>query len=131
MPAAPQTIDEYLAGCPPEIRQRLEAVRATLREAVPAGEERISYRMPALFRHGVVAYYAAFRHHIGLYPPTDDPALRAQAARYAGPKGNLQFPHDEPLPLALIAAIAGARLAANLGKAGTRRAAARVRRDPV
>ena len=42
-----------------------------------------------------------------------DPELQAQCARYAGPKCNLQFPLDEPVPLALIEKIVAARLAEN------------------
>ena len=89
-------------------------VRATVLAAVPGGEERISYGMPAVFRHGVVVYYAAFRKHIGLYPPVSDPVVKAKVAAYAGPKGNLQFPLRDAMPLALIAEVAKARLAENL-----------------
>lgn len=118
MPEAPTTVDEYIAAFEPEIAQRLEAVRATVRSLVPQGEERISYRMPAVFQGGVVVYWAAFKHHIGVFPPVDDPGLREKVACYAGPKGNLQFPHRDPLPLALIAEVVQARLMSNLAKAG-------------
>ena len=117
MPELPRTVDEYIAGFDTDIAQRLAAVRSTVREVVPQGEERISYRIPAVFQGGVVVYYAAFKRHIGLFPPVADPALREKVARYAGPKGNLQFPHHEPLPLALIAEVALARLKSNLAKA--------------
>lgn len=117
MAEMPRTVDEYIAGFDADIAQRLAAVRSTVREVVPQGEERISYRMPAVFQGGVVVYYAAFKHHIGLFPPVDDPGSREKVARYAGPKGNLQFPHDQPLPLALIAEVALARLKSNLVKA--------------
>ena len=111
--AAPASVDAYIASFPDEIRVRLKAVRAAVLTAVPDGEERISYRMPAIFQNGVVAYYAAFKEHIGLYPPVATAALRKKAEKYAGPKGNLQFPHDKPLPLELIAQVAQARLKSN------------------
>ena len=80
-----------------------------------------SYQMPALFQHGAVVYYGAFKQHLGLYPPVvDEPALRERVARYAGPKGNLQFRYAEPLPLVLIADVVRARLAVNLAKAKPR-----------
>lgn len=116
MSAEPSPVDAYIAGFPRDIQVLLGAVRTTVLAAVPQGEERISYRMPAVFSSGVVVYYAAFKNHIGLYPPVADPAVRAKVARYAGPKGNLQFPYGEPLPLELIAEVAKARLAANLAK---------------
>ena len=115
------SVDEYIAGFPADIQAVLRAVRATVRAAAPGAEERISYRMPAVFQDGVVVYFAAFKRHIGLFPPVEDPAVRAQVAPYAGPKGNLQFPYDQPIPHQLIAAVVEARLVANLAKAAARR----------
>ena len=115
--ATPASVDDYIAAFPAEIQAILRAVRDTVRAAAPQAEERISYRMPALFQHGVVVYFAAFKHHIGLYPPVEDDAVRALVARYAGPKGNLKFPCAEPIPHDLIARVVAARLAANLAKA--------------
>lgn len=112
------SVDEYIAGHPAEIQALLRQVRATARQAAPDAVERISYRMPALFQQGVVVYYAAFRHHLGLYPPVADAALRARLAPFAGPKGNLRLPYDQPLPLDLIAAVVRSRLQANLARGG-------------
>lgn len=119
--ASGDPIDDYIRGFAVPVRDMLRAVRAAARAAAPQAEERISYRMPALFEQGVLLYYAAFKTHIGLFPPVADPALRAQAARYAGPKGNLQLPLNEPLPLALIGRIVRARLEANRSKAASLR----------
>ena len=120
MNAIPATVDEYIEGLPPTTRALLRAVRAAARRAAPQAEERISYRMPALFQNGVLVYFGAFRNHIGLFPPVEDPALRVRAAQYAGPKGNLQFRYDQPLPLALIAAIVRARVRSNAGRAAAK-----------
>jgi len=115
-------IDAYVAQFPPGIREILEAIRATVRSTAPGAEERISYRMPAFFQDGALVYFAAFKHHIGLFPPVEDPAVRAKVARYAGPKGNLQFPYTAPIPLDLIADVVRARVAANLARAADKRA---------
>jgi uncharacterized protein YdhG (YjbR/CyaY superfamily) len=112
-----EPVGDYIRGFPAPVQVVLRAVRAAARAAAPEAEERISYRMPALFQDGVLLYYAAFKKHIGLFPPVADPALRLQAARYMGPKGNLQLPLNEPMPLALIGAIVRARLQANRSKA--------------
>lgn len=88
-----------------------------MRDAVPDATECISYRMPALRHDRVFFYFAAFRKHIGVYPPVDDPALVVELARYRGPKGNLQFPLDEPVPYDLIARVAQA-LARQYARAG-------------
>lgn len=113
MATVPASVDDYIERFPPAIQAVLREVRATIRLAAPEAEERISYRMPAFFQGGVVAYVGAFQRHLRLYPPVVDPALRAQAAPYAGPKGNLKFPYDRPIPHELIAAIVRARLEAN------------------
>jgi uncharacterized protein YdhG (YjbR/CyaY superfamily) len=117
----PRTIDDYIASSPAEVRPVLEAVRATVRAAAPAAEERISYGIPAFFLDGALVYFAAFKAHIGFYPPVTDAALLPLLAKYAGPKGNLRFPLSEPMPHALIARIVEARIGANRARkaAGT------------
>jgi uncharacterized protein YdhG (YjbR/CyaY superfamily) len=109
-PPVPRTIDEYIASAAAEVRPVLQAVRATIQRAAPAAEERISYRMPAFFLDGALVYFAAFKQHVGVYPPVHDPALQAELARYAGPKGNLRFPLSEPMPLDLIRRVVEARM---------------------
>ncbi len=116
MNAAPATFDEYIGRFPPNIQTILRTVRTTVQQAAPQAEERISYGMPALFQNGAVVYFGAFKNHIGLFPPVDDPALVAQVAQYAGPKGNLQFPYSQPMPLSLITAIVQARVRTNVSK---------------
>lgn len=131
MSPVPQTVDDYIGAFPPQTQAILQAVRATVRQAVPGGTERISYRMPAVFLHGVVVYYAAFKHHLGVFPPVDDAGLKTRLAPYAGPKGNLQFPYSSPIPYDLIAEVAMARLQANLSKvAEPGRRKGRRRSDP-
>jgi uncharacterized protein YdhG (YjbR/CyaY superfamily) len=104
-------VDAYIAAAPPKARAVLKRIRATVRRAAPNAEERLSYRMPTFFQSGVLIHYAAFKMHIGLFPPVrGDAALLKAVARYAGPKGNLRFPLDEPIPYALIARIVRHRL---------------------
>lgn len=111
----PTTVDEYIATFPPEVQAVLSRIRAVVRSAAPDGVETISYRMPAVTFHGVLVYYAAFKAHIGLYPPvTGDAALQAAAAPFAGAKGNLRFPLDQPIPYDLIERIVRHRVVHNL-----------------
>jgi uncharacterized protein YdhG (YjbR/CyaY superfamily) len=99
-------VDAYIAGFPRPAQVLLKKVRATIRAAAPEAEEIISYRIPAYRRHGIVVFFAGFKAHIGLFPPVQGSAsLQKAAAKYAGPKGNLRFPYDRPLPLALISRI--------------------------
>ncbi len=114
--STPESIEQYIASAPEEVRRVLESVRATIRKAAPEAEERISYRMPAFFLEGALVYFAAFKKHIGLYPPVRDEKLKAALSKYAGPKGNLQFPLSEPMPHALITRVVKARIKENLAR---------------
>src|SRR5512143_2709694 len=114
-----KTIDAYIATFPDDVQAILETVRQTIRKAAPDAEEIISYRMPAFRQKGIIVYFAAFKNHIGLYPPiSGDPKLAAALAPYAGPKGNLKFPLDRAIPHHLIRRIVKLRLKQNLAKAG-------------
>jgi len=112
--AMPVTIDQYIAAAPAAVRPVLTRIRATIREAAPQAEERISYRMPAYRFNGELVYFAAFKHHIGLYPPVRGDAKLEQAVKvYANEKGNLRFPLDAPIPYELIARIVKQRVKHN------------------
>ncbi|RZS54518.1 iron chaperone [Sphaerotilus mobilis] len=114
-------IDAYIAAQPEAVRPLLEQVRAAVRRAAPDATEVISYRIPALRQHGVLVYFAGFKRHIGFYPPVQgDVDLQAAAAPYAGEKGNLRFPLDQPLPLDLIERITRLRRAQDLALQATR-----------
>jgi uncharacterized protein YdhG (YjbR/CyaY superfamily) len=115
-------IDGYIAQFEPDVREVLECVRRSIRAAAPEATECISYKMPAFKQNGILVYFAAWRKHIGLYPPiAGDQAIEEAAARYAGPKGNLQFPLDQPIPYSLIEWIVKLRVKQNAAKAAARR----------
>ncbi len=116
--AKPKTIAAYIAPFPPEIREILENIRTTVRQAAPAAEETISYGIPAFTLNGTLVYFAAFKKHIGFYPPVrGDAALVKAVSKYAGEKGNLQFPLDQPIPYSLIARIVKLRVKQSTAKA--------------
>jgi uncharacterized protein YdhG (YjbR/CyaY superfamily) len=65
-----------------------------------------------------LVYFAAFKNHIGLYPPVrGDAKLEKAISIYAGEKGNLRFPLDQPIPYGLIEKIVKLRVKQNLLKA--------------
>lgn len=101
----------------------LQDIRATILQAAPDAKEVISYQMPAFRQHGILVYFAAWKKRIGLYPPiSGDKALEKAVARYAGPKGNLQFPLGEPMPLDLIERIVKLRVKQDSEKAAKKTA---------
>jgi uncharacterized protein YdhG (YjbR/CyaY superfamily) len=117
--AIAKDINEYIAGFPESVRGILEALRATIKEAVPGAEETISYAIPAFKLKGrILVYFAGFKNHIGLYPaPRENEAFKKELSGYKGGKGTVQFPLTEPIPLPLVAKIVKFRAKENLEKA--------------
>ena len=112
----------YRARFPESVQVVLQKVRDAIRRAAPDAKEIFSYQMPAFKQHGILVYFAAWKEHIGLYPPiSGDLQLEKAIAPYAGPKGNLQFPLDEPIPYALIERIVKLRVKQDAEKAAAKR----------
>jgi uncharacterized protein YdhG (YjbR/CyaY superfamily) len=107
-------IDEYIAGFPPDVQKLLKEMQATIQEAAPDAQEKISYRMPTFYLNGNLVHFAAFKNHIGFYPaPRGIEAFAQELAAYKGAKGSVQFPLDQPLPLDLVRRIVEFRAAEN------------------
>ena len=118
----PQDIDGYISQFPADVQSVLQGLRETIRRAAPDAEETISYMMPAFRQHGILVYFAAWEKHIGMYPPiSGNKPLEKAIARYAGPKGNLQFPLDEPMPYDLIEKLVKLRVKQDSEKAAAKR----------
>lgn len=121
-PAVPQDIDAYLASFPLEVQESLQQVRKAIQKAAPAAEETIKYQMPTFMLQGNLVHFAAWKKHIGFYHlPAADAALRKELAGYAGPKGSLKFPLNQPIPLGLIGKLVKLRVQENLRQAAARR----------
>jgi uncharacterized protein YdhG (YjbR/CyaY superfamily) len=107
--------EEYFGTQLPLLRQRLELIQKEVERQIPGATRTISYNLPAFKKGQTFFYFAAFKKHIGVYPPvTDDLALIQETQALRGPKGNLSFPHNAALPLPLIGRVAVA-LAAQYG----------------
>ena len=100
--SAPRNVDEYIAAAPEAVRPMLTELRETIRAAAPEAEERISYGMPYYYLRGRLAYFQAHARHIGLYAFNLEDARAVGLERHMSAKSTLQFPLDQPLPLAAI-----------------------------
>lgn len=109
-------VDEYIDRFPVEVQRNLERIRRTIHKAVPNLGETIRYGFPTFTLNGKnLLYLAGYKNHIGLYPaPRANPEFKEELAEYAGGKGTIQFLHDRPIPLALVARIARFRVKENL-----------------
>ncbi len=98
-----KTIDEYIELFSEDVGKKLQALRHIIKEEVPDAEETISYKMPTFKRNGsYVAYFAAHKNYISLYPTSPDIEKLRGISKFKKRQGTLQFPLDQPLPLPLI-----------------------------
>jgi uncharacterized protein YdhG (YjbR/CyaY superfamily) len=112
-------IDGYIEGFPPDVRVRLNQMRATVRKAAPMATEKISYQIPTFYYNGNLVHFAAFKEHIGFFPtPSAISAFSEELKPFKSAKGSVQFPLSEPLPLKLIARMVKFRVDENSKKAG-------------
>ena len=118
-----KTIDEYIAGFSPEIRQRLEEMRSLIRAAAPGATETISYAIPTFDLNGVhLVHFAGYAKHIGFYPtPTGTEQFREELSVYETSRGTVRFPLDGPIPYDLIRRIVTFRVQENLTRAQAKR----------
>jgi uncharacterized protein YdhG (YjbR/CyaY superfamily) len=117
----PKDIDEYIDRFPRDVQEILENIRVTIKTAVPAAEEKISYQMPTFYLKGNVVHFAVWKKHIGFYPtPSGTEKFKKELSAFKGAKGSVQFPLDEPMPYALIGRIAQFRAKENLDKAAAK-----------
>jgi uncharacterized protein YdhG (YjbR/CyaY superfamily) len=103
----PTTVDAYMAGLSPELRDVGEAVRTTIKKALPEAAEVISYSIPT-YRIGKrnVLYFAVWKKHVGVYPIIiGSDAFEAKVGPYRATKATVQLPLKD-LPHALLAEIA-------------------------
>lgn len=120
-----ETVDEYIASFPPDVRERLEAVRAAMRRAAPGTQEAISYGIPTFKLDGrYVVYFAGWKDHISVYPvPDGDAELDRELAPYRAAKGTLKFPLRDAVPYDLIERVAALLMARRRAEPGSARRA--------
>lgn len=113
--ARAETIDDYLAAVPEEVRTALAKLRKTIKAAAPNATEAISYQIPTFKHQGMLVAFAAFEGHCGFYLMSPK-VLRAHAAelkQYSLNKASIRFSVQKPLPAALVTKLVKARVAEN------------------
>ncbi|TDO55049.1 uncharacterized protein YdhG (YjbR/CyaY superfamily) [Kribbella sp. VKM Ac-2571] len=109
-----QSVDEYIASFPAEVREVLDEVRRTIHAAVPGAGEKISYQIPTITLDGTsLLHFSGWKSHLAIYPiPPTDATLTEALTPYRSGKGTLKFPLDKPIPYDLITRLAEAFVAA-------------------
>jgi uncharacterized protein YdhG (YjbR/CyaY superfamily) len=121
--ASAVTVDEYIAGFPSEVADRLQRIRTLIVDAVAAESgsvpaEKMRYGIAAVMLGGRYAlHFAGWKKHIGLYPVPALPApLEDEIAPYRSEKDSVVFPHSREVPYELIGRVAR-QIAAQRGSA--------------
>ncbi|MBW7571257.1 iron chaperone [Caproiciproducens faecalis] len=99
----PNSIDQYIAVQPEDVRPLLQSIRETIRAAAPEAAEKISWQMPTFWQGENLIHFAAFKKHIGLYPGGEATAEFAERLiGYKTSKGAIQLPIGKPIDYELI-----------------------------
>jgi uncharacterized protein YdhG (YjbR/CyaY superfamily) len=111
---APKDVDEYIAGTPKEVKEKLVELRAAIREVAPTAVERISYGIPYYDYKGRLVWFGLAKAHIGLYirPPVIE-EHKSELEGYETTKSTVRLPLNKQLPIALIKKLVKARMKKN------------------
>jgi len=114
MKKAPKNVDAYISEAPKEAQDKLQKIRAAIREAAPTSVESISYGMPFYDYKGRLAWFGLAKAHIGLYirPPVIE-EHKNELAGYETTKSAVRFPLDKKIPALLIKKLVKARMKKN------------------
>lgn len=115
----PKTIADYVKAAPKDAQSKLKQMVLCVRKAAPGANEEIKWSMPAFSYKRILVMFAAFKHHVGLYPTSSAvKAFEKDLKKYKHAKGSIQFPLADPLPKSLIAKITKFRVREAVEKDG-------------
>jgi uncharacterized protein YdhG (YjbR/CyaY superfamily) len=107
----PTTVDEYIAAAPTQAQDKLQELRAILKDVAPDATETLKWGSPVFEEKRILFAYSAFKSHLNLMPTrTTVDAFRGELADYATGKDTIQFPYNKALPGELIRKIAAHRV---------------------
>ena len=110
-------IESYIEQCPAIYHDRLNELRQVILEEAPMAVERMAYGMPTFTVKTNLVHFALQSKHIGFYPGSSGvEAFEDRLSAYVHSKGTIQFPLDQPIPLALVREIVRYRLAENIAQ---------------
>lgn len=106
-------VDTYISNFSGVAKERLILMRSLIHKYAPQAVESFSYGLVGYKLNGKpLVYIGGFTKHTGFYAtPNGHEAFKKDFAPYKQGKGSVQFPHEKPLPLALIAKVVEYRIA--------------------
>jgi len=125
-PLVPGGVDEYIALCPEEAKNKLEQIRTAIRDVAPDAIETVSYfQIPGYSYsgydyNGMFAWFSFKQPCVRLHvrPPVIHDHAK-ELAQYPTTASIISFPVDEELPKALIKKMVKASLSVMKNNPGT------------
>lgn len=113
----PGGVEDYIAGCPPEVQSLLQEFRGLIRELAPGAIETVSYfsipgySYPGYDYNGMFAWFSYRKPKVCLHvrPPVLENHSQ-ELAGYTTTKAIVSFRVDQPLPRALVARLVTASI---------------------
>jgi uncharacterized protein YdhG (YjbR/CyaY superfamily) len=125
----PTTVDEYLKPLESDKRAALQKLRATIRAAVPRGEECISYGLPCIRLDGrMLLHFGAAARHCAFYPGGIVREFEEELSGFETSRGTIRFTPEHPIPATLVRRIVTALVARQKARVEQRGAAGKVGR---
>lgn len=111
-----QSIDEYIAACPPQSQRYVRKIREIVKSVAPNAKEKISYQIACFELNGKnLIHFAGWKAHVSMYPiPAGTKEFTKEISKYADGKGTIKFMLDKPLPIKLIRQVVKFRMIDNL-----------------
>lgn len=110
-------IDAYIKSQPESVRDVLQVLRKTVKNAVPEAEELISYQMPAFRYHGMLIWFATFNKHYSIFVRRNILNLYNEELKQfelTESRSAIKIPLDKPVPVQLLTKILKAGAQSNL-----------------
>ena len=105
-----KTVTEYITAATPQAQEKLQEIRAILKNVAPDATETLKWGSPVFEEKRILFTYAAFKAHLNFMPtPSALEPFKEELSPYKTGKGTIHFPYDKPLPDALIYKIAAYR----------------------
>ena len=110
-----KNVDEYLDSLPVNVSATLGKLRKIIKASAPKAEELISYRIPCYKLNGMLVGFAAFPNHCSfiVMNPKLLGSFKNELKEYDYSGATIRFPHNKPLPAAIVKKVVKVRMKEN------------------
>lgn len=104
MERKPVSVEQYIAGFPPEARRRLVELRDLSRAHAPNATEELKWGNPAYSMGVILFVFSGHKAHANMvFTPSTLQAHLAELEGFDTGKGSVRLPYDQPIPDRMLA----------------------------